>query len=378
VDANNLLDASVTIVPTQLAYMHIPANELRQFVDGMFPTLAKYPLADSVSGYGHRYAAGHDLFLDIPKTISSHGPFEGIKHAGHVLLTDFPTKAGIPIPGLSQSGLGKLLEEAGIHRGWMQINLCETGVGFFAIAEGSIDLIAALHGSLKMDVGTFFDTFVEGSLEISFALITKNPILMAGGVENILAGIVASWNSLSVYVDPLDFFGSAGTSAFIGFMLAYGLAGENLSDAGKDAIRSGAIGAFFALSPAFGFGALSGFTAYRLGSILAKQQEELMRDCLSLDEQTYRLLWDEICQGNLPVQKLLDCTVLRHSLFDSAPVLPNKIDFLSDEFVKLSSKCQTLRTNASMLGVNIATLQTKPTVLSDDPSSLIKWYRSFA
>jgi hypothetical protein len=45
---------------------------------------------------------------------------------------------------------------------------------------------------------------------------------------------------------------------------------------------------------------------------------------------------------------------------------------------KLSRKCQTLRTNASMLGVNIATLQTKPTVLSDDPSSLIKWYRSFA
>jgi len=377
VDAYSSLNATGMIVPTQLAYMHIPSNELRLFVDGLFPALAKNSIADSVAGYGHRYRAGHDLLFDIPKTIGSNGPLEGIKHAGHVLLTDFPTKAGIPIPGLSQSGLGQLLEQAGIHRGWMQVNLCDTGVGFYAIAEGSSDLALALQGVLEMNTAFFFDTFVEGSIEIGLALVTKNPFLMVGGIENILAGIVASWKTLSFYVDPLYFFGAAGTSALIGFSLAYGLAGENLCAAGKDAIRSGAIGALFTLSPAFGFGAFAGFTAFRLGCIFANQQERNMNACLSIDEQTYRLLWDEICKGNEPVIELLNLAMPQFRLLDSASILQNKVKTLADEVLTLSTKCLKFETNVPRFQEKNSILEAKVTLLPNDPSILIDCYRTF-
>lgn len=375
-DANGSLDATVTIVPGQLAYTHIPAQELRDFVDGLFPGLAKNPIADSVSGYGHRYVAGHDGLIDVPRTIFEHGPWEGLRQAGHIIATDWPTKAGIPIPGFSQQGLGQFLEQAGIHRGWMQVNICDTGIGVIAIAEGSNDLALALQGVLAMDHAAFFDTFVEGSIEVGFALLWKNPFLFAGGIENILAGIAASWNTLSVYVNPLDFFGAAGTSALIGFGLAHGLAGENLSDAGKDAIRSGSIGALYTLSPAFGFGALAGFAAYRLGGGLAKRHNEAMNTCLSIDEQAYRLLVEEICKGNLPVRELLDRAAPRQWLRDDAPTLSIQRNVLEDKFLTLSDNCLMLETQASSLEENAATLATKVTTLPDDPTILADWYRT--
>ena len=90
---------------TQCAYMHIPADVLRNTVDGLFPSLAKNAAADAVSGFGHRWVHGHDLIMDIAGQFFRH-PVHAVKQAGHILLTDFPTKAGIPIPGFSQSGLG--------------------------------------------------------------------------------------------------------------------------------------------------------------------------------------------------------------------------------------------------------------------------------
>lgn len=50
---------------TQCAYMHIPADVLRNTVDGLFPSLAKNAVADAVSGFGHRWVHGHDLIMDI-------------------------------------------------------------------------------------------------------------------------------------------------------------------------------------------------------------------------------------------------------------------------------------------------------------------------
>ena len=209
------MDAIVTIAPSQMIYAHIPAKDLRLFLDGMFPNLAHNTIADVTKGFGHRYVAGHDLLLDVPKTIINHGPVEGAKHMGHILLTDFGTKSGIPIPGFSQSGMGHLLEQAGISRGWMQINICDTGIGILAISEGSADLISAFDGNLHMDTDVFFDTFIEGSIEIVIALGMRNPVLMVGGIENIVAGLVSTWNTLSVTVNPVDFFGSAALSAIM-------------------------------------------------------------------------------------------------------------------------------------------------------------------
>lgn len=49
----------------QYVHIHIPADVLRNTVDGLFPSLAKNAAADAVSGFGHRWAHGHDLITDI-------------------------------------------------------------------------------------------------------------------------------------------------------------------------------------------------------------------------------------------------------------------------------------------------------------------------
>ncbi|GAB6194371.1 hypothetical protein [Desulfocastanea catecholica] len=370
------MEAASIIVPAQMVYMNIPAKELRGFVDGLFPSLAVNPLADSARGFGHRYVAGHDIFLDVPKTFASHGSGEGLRHAGHIMLTDFPTKAGIPIPFLSHSGLGQVLEQAGIHRGWLQVNLLDSGIGIFAIAEGSADLAKAFHGTLIMNWGTFFDTFVEGGIEVGFSLATKNPLLLFAGVENILAGVVAAYNRLSVYVDPLNFFGSAGVSALIGFCLAYGLAGEDLSDAGVDAIRSGTVGALFSLSPAFGFGALAGFSAFRLGCHLAEIHNDSLKGCFSIDRQSYNLLVEEICKGNPNVKGVMEHAlprlVLREQIANlhvQSNILPESCKILPGFFSLLKDKPCVLRTEVSPLRVDAR-------VLPDDLKVLNEWYQT--
>ncbi|MBV5330015.1 MAG: hypothetical protein JZU65_20710 [Chlorobium sp.] len=369
------MEAASIIVPAQMVYMKIPAKELRGFTDGIFPALAVNPIADSAKGFGHRYVAGHDLFWDVPKTLTSHGPREGLRHAGHVVLTDFPTKAGIPFPLLSHSGLGQFLEQAGIHRGWLQISLFDSGIGIYAIAEGSTDLAQAIHGTLVMNWGTFFDTFVEGGIEVGLAIATKNPLLLFGGVENILAGVVATWNKMTVYINPLDFFGSAGVSALVGFGLAYGLADENLSDAGVDAIRSGAVGALFSISPAFGFGALAGFSAYRLGCGLAEIHNGSQEGCLSIDRQSYILLVEEICKGNPNVKCLLEralpCLVIQeqvNNLPTRRRILSESCKILSADFVMLHDKSPTLNVETTLLKVDVIGLP-------DDLKVLAEWYQ---
>lgn len=288
------LAGNLLVIPGQMAYVHIPATELRNFVDGLVPSLAKNQIADCATGYGHRYMAGHDLLLNVPATFGSHGANAGIKHAGHILLTDFPTKAGIPVPGFSHSGLGHLLEQAGIARGWLQISLFDAGVGVFACADGATNLIHALQGSLLMDFGTACQTFGIGGVEIGFAMASQNPLLLAGGVQNVLAGLVSAWQTVSVYVDPLEFLGAGGMSALLGFAVANGLVGENLSDATFTAVRSGTIGALFTVSSAFGFGALAGFVACQLGRALAQAHNRAASERLTVDRHSYDLLVKEL------------------------------------------------------------------------------------
>ena len=297
------------IAPAQFAYMALPSRGLREFVDSSFSYFAKFPLADGLaSGWGHRYRAGHDLFLDVPATTVKHGLFNGYKHAGHILLTDFPTKAGIPIPGFSQSGLGRWLEAAGISRGWLNLNVCDAGVGVYAVSEGSLDLMRALDGSLQMDEWVFFDTFVEGSLEIALAVYTENPILLVAGVENILAGVLSAWDTVSVYVDPFVFFGSSVSSAFMGFLVGYYIAKQSVPDAIKSAIRSGTIGALFAISPAFGFAAISGLLAQTAGKALAQNHRRDQELMLAINKESIRLFVEEVTRDNPRFENILKLT----------------------------------------------------------------------
>ena len=346
------LATELLVSPGQMVYMHIPANELRNFADGLFPGLAKNQIADCASGMGHRYRAGHDLLLDVPSTLVNHGPSDALKHLGHIIATDFPTKAGIPIPGFSQSGLGHILEQWGIPKAWMSLNISDAGFGFLAIADGHSTLMAAIQGQLSMDFGTALQTFGAGALELKLAMIaTTNPLLMtAAGMQNILAGLVATWNTFSVYVDPLELFGAAGMSTLLGFGMARGLAGENITDATRDAIRSGTIGALYSVSTAFGYGALAGFVVCRLASAMAKHHNTQSRNRLSVDAQSYRLLVEALSAGSTDLNELLDAT---------APLL------LTKDETGFSIDSRKLTSTVKTLPISVRTLKATPIAVSD-------------
>jgi hypothetical protein len=118
------------------------------------------------------------------------------------------------------------LEQAGIHQGWLQVNICDAGIGILAILEAS------------------------------------------------------------------------STSVFLGFALAILVARKNINDAAYDGMKSGVVGSLFSISASFGFGALTGFAANRLGTELAKKHNKNLNTSLSLNRQTYELLITEITNGN--------------------------------------------------------------------------------
>jgi hypothetical protein len=367
------LVTELLVSPGQMVYMHIPASELRNFADSLFPELAKNPIADCASGMGHRYKAGHDLLLDLPSTLANHGPSEALKHFGHIIATDFPTKAGIPIPGFSHSGLGHMLEQWGIPKAWMSLNISDAGFGFLAIADSHTTLMAAIEGQLSMDFGTALQTFGAGALELKLAMVaTTNPMLMtAAGVQNILAGLVATWNTFSVYVDPMDFFGAAGMSALLGFGMAHGLVGEEIPDAASDAIRSGTIGALFSVSTAFGYGALAGFTVCRLARTLAKQHNTLSQERLSVDPQAYRLLVETLCSGRSDIKEILAATAPTRlptnelALLNTPRTLPYAVKSLPTNTRTLHAQAVTLSPLAHALSGRFITLPDEPKGLSD-------------
>jgi hypothetical protein len=378
-----LRGGTAVIIPGQMAYVKLPADAIRKFADRMFPQFAKCPDADFMKGYGHRWAGGHDLLVDVPNTLVKHGPLRSIRHAGHIVLTDLPTKDGIPIPGLSDSGFGQWLVDAGIPKGYLSIHWADGCLGFLSIAEGSTDLIQAIHGTLVMNSGTFYDTFGEGGMEIAISLALEsvsnlakfpfNPAFaMFGAAENILAGIISTYQTLSVYVDPLDFFGSAGMSALIGFGLSYGLAGKSLSSASIDGVRSGVVGAFFSMSPMFGFGAMAGFVSFKLGKALAEKHNASMNGVLKIDENAYNLLLDEMCKGNIHLADFLERAEYRITFSDATSTLPTQSDILKDNIQILPDSLNSLDSDSCCFSektehfkVNLKTLSDKSPVLSD-------------
>lgn len=267
------LAATATVATAQWAYVQIDTTSLRTFVDQLAPSLAKCSQADYLSGYGHRYRGGHDLLVDVFSTYKAEGARASMHQAGHILLTDFPTKAGIPIPGLSASGLGSFLQEVGINSGWLQLNICDAGVGILAIAEGSSDLLHALDGTLDMSLATFFDTYVEGGIMLALSAGVQNPLLLTGGIENILAGVFSTAKtiveSMSVYIDPIDFFGAGVTSAICGCVLTLLFGQRDSETIFWNTLRAGFTGCCFVINPAFGFGVICGYIAFGLGKKLS-------------------------------------------------------------------------------------------------------------
>lgn len=272
------------------SYYTIPANQIRHFCDGMFPVLAQCKQADFMAGHMHRWRGGHDLIVDVARTAQSQGFSPAAKQTGHILLTDFPTKAGIPVPGFSQSGLGRHLVELGIPKGWLCVNAVDAGLGVLAVAEGSGDLKDALAGQLQMDsIWTAYDTFGEGGIELAIAIGTKNPILLASAAENIMAGLVAIRNSCRSianpfwYIDPAQFFGSSFFSGICGYAIGRYVLGQSVDDSFLSAMKSGAVSAFFLLSPPAAYGIMAAFAASQFVKKAALRDTEEARRTLNWD-----------------------------------------------------------------------------------------------
>jgi len=286
------------------------------------------------------------------------------------------TKAGIPIPGFGHTGLGHLLEQAGIAKGWLQVSLFDTGVGVFAFSDGASALVQAIQGSLSMDFGTACQTFGMGSAEIFFAIGTQNPLLLAGGVQNVLAGIVSTWQTISVYVDPLDFFGAGGASALLGFAVAHGLAGESLSKATLTAVRSGTIGVLFTVSTAFGFGAIAGFMTYQVGKSLAQAHNRSAGERLKVDKHSYDLLIRELIAGNTHVSDLLEKAEPKWLLPEDTAILESNTKLLEYKALELNSEVITLNSKLKILIDAAQNLCITSFKLSDEPRDLLEIYKS--
>lgn len=266
---SDILEVSVksAVGGAQYAYMHIPADVLRRWVHG------------------------HDLIADIIPQFFRH-PVHASQQAGHILLTDFPTKAGIPIPGFSQSGLGSLLVDIGIPKGYLSLNMMDAGIGLLAIGEGSSDLISAMSGNVPMDAWTAFDTFGEGGIELALGYSTQNPLLIGAGIENIMAGCVSTLKTFTNYVDSASFFGHSMTAAILGAGFSYALNRKKAKGSlGRTVLRTSARSAMLgALSSASGYftaGAFLGFTAIQIGKLMAANAQKEQMLCCSCSPLTF-------------------------------------------------------------------------------------------
>jgi len=269
------------------AYVEIPAAKIRHFWDSLFPALSKNEIADCLAGANHRWKAGHDLILDVSKTWKDKGIKEAAKQAGHIIFTDFTTKAGIPIPLLSQSGLGKWLVELGISPKWMCLNIMDSAVGVLCVADGCFDVVAAFSGNMQMNFETFCKTFGAGAVELVGGFATENPLLVISGGEHITAGIVSAWKTYTLQIDLVPFFGATLTSTLLGFLTSRYLCKNEMPEAIQKSVKSGMITGLFQLSASFGYGAAVCCAYIDYVKYLAQRDSKEVAKVMKVDKNYY-------------------------------------------------------------------------------------------
>ena len=260
------------------AYLKIPTAELRSFFDSSFPGLAKNHFADCASGYLHRFSAGHDILIDVPKTLIKHGSMEASKQLGHILVTDFPTKSGIPIPGFSESGLGRWLTEVvGIPKPYLCINAMDAAVGVFACSEGTLDIINICANNVRMSPEVFLDTFVEGSVELAGGAALKNPLLIASGFENLAAGVCSSCYTITHPIWYTGFWDVAGgglAGGMTSFLISKFILKRDKRTCLINVAKSFSISSLFAVTTGFGIAGIIGMVATGYGEFLARKNND--------------------------------------------------------------------------------------------------------
>ena len=376
------MELAVTAAAGNFLYTQIPASSIQKTVDGLFPYFSRFPSADIPPfGRWHRFREGHDLLIDVPQTFTEHGVRDGVRHSGHIILTDFPTKDGIPIPGLSGNGLGELLVEHGIPRGWLNISVFDGAIGCLAWGEGATDVAAAFSGTLDMDAATFFDTFGEGTVEVLLGMATTNPILAAGGMTNLLAGIVSTWETYTIDVSPLDFFGGALGASVLGAVLTFCLNHQKSLDERArlslcNCLRSAAVGGLFTVYTPFGFGALLGFACHQLGCTLAQHNAKEQQLVFSVDQHQLDQFLKTVAEGDPAFWDLWQDMNAQTTLLDHPSLLADDVDLFPSEARSLLDH-QPLNLNAdpTFLDSNLhsplstesrTNLDSSPTIMGQD------------
>ena len=180
----------------------------RSTVDEICPQwISKNPFVDVSRGYYHRWsAAGHDPVDVLIQLLNS--PVRGVKDAGHVFLTDFVTKQGIPIPFLSKSHLGEpfvtALRTLGLKHPerWLNLNAFDWVLGVRANREAYDDLTKALSNNLEWGWSTFWDTFGQGALYTAFGLKTESPLFLCAAAQEFAAGGLSLYRDLNPIAVP--------------------------------------------------------------------------------------------------------------------------------------------------------------------------------
>jgi hypothetical protein len=254
----------------------IPAVQLRHTVEALFPQFAQDSGADCVCGRLHRWKWGHDLFVDLPRTAAHDGFSDAVHQLGHIVLTDLPTKTGVPIPGFSEQGLGHLLAEAGVNKAWLSLNLWDLGAGAVCALDGSRDLMTALSGSMAMNSHTMCAIVVKMSTEAALAWWTHNPILLLSFGEEAVAACVSAWKTFCPYVSPEHILAAVIPSLFVAtavtwFVYREAEATKRWNAVTANGIRSAFVSGCFAAKAATGMGALVGVGAVAAGCFMARQ-----------------------------------------------------------------------------------------------------------
>jgi|GEM_PF-641538 len=326
--------SEIVVLPGKAAYMNIPQESIVSFFNKTFSSCVHDPLvADIAQGKWHRWKAGHDLLIDVPKRFFNDGFKGGLKHIGH-LLTDVATHDGLPYPLFSKSGLGDfLVNKCGIKIEKLcftlndAVNFVDKGVSILCIGEGGMDILNAYSGNMQMNFTTFCDTFGEGAFQLAFGIPTGNGLAIAASIENIFAGIVSAWKTYTIQIDLVPFFGATLTSTLLGFLTAKYLCKNEMPEAIQKSVKSGMITALFKLSASFGYGAAACCAYIDYVKYLAQKDSKEVAKVMKVDKNCY--------ENFLKVLNSFEDKELRDTYLDYDTEITNEIVTSLEEYDSL-------------------------------------------
>ncbi len=188
-------------------------RKLDSEIGKIFSEYKTNPYLDCALGRWHRWRVpGHDP-IDVLKQIIKDPLGRGQWDFGHVFFTDFFTKDGIPILGLSQEYLGKylvgILKNLGVDNPikWLNLNGFDYLFGGFSIYNASNELGKALSDSIiDYEWYDYFNTFGSGVFDIYLGVRTSNVLLLGSGIENFVAGSIMLYKDVMMDKAPPTFW----------------------------------------------------------------------------------------------------------------------------------------------------------------------------